>query len=111
MINAFMISSIMPRVVILRGVMPIGIKLNVVMLSVVWVNGTTMIVFMMSDIRMNVVMLNGIMMSGIMLMEQSTLKNVNNNLNTNIYTYLEISGGQNSNLYLNVVHSFNTSVS
>ncbi len=31
-------------------------------------------------------------------------------LNTNIYSYLETSGGQSSNLYLNVVHFFNTSV-
>jgi hypothetical protein len=29
---------------------------------------------------------------------------------TNIYSYLETSGGQGSNLYLNVVHFFNTSV-
>jgi len=36
-------------------------------------------------------------------MEQRTLKNVNNCLNTNIYYYLETSGGQNSNLYLNIV--------
>ncbi len=37
-------------------------------------------------------------------------KNVNNCLNTNIYSYLETSGGQSSNLYLNVVHFFNTIV-
>ncbi len=37
-------------------------------------------------------------------------KNVNNCLNTNIYSYLETSGAQCSNLYLNVVHFFNTSV-
>ncbi len=37
------------------------------------------------------------------------LKNVNNYLITNIYSYLETSGGQSSNLYLNVVHFFNTS--
>ncbi len=37
-------------------------------------------------------------------------KNVNNYLNTNIYSYLEASSGQSSNLYLNVVHFFNTSV-
>ncbi len=37
-------------------------------------------------------------------------KNVNNYLNTNIDSYLETSGGQSSNLYLNVVHVFNTSV-
>jgi hypothetical protein len=39
------------------------------------------------------------------LMEQRTLKNVSN-LNTNIYSYLETSYGQSSNLYLNVVHFF-----
>jgi len=38
------------------------------------------------------------------------LKNVNNYLNTNIYSYLETQGGQSSNLYSNVVHFFNTSV-
>jgi hypothetical protein len=43
-------------------------------------------------------------------MEQHTLKNVNNYLNNKIYSYLETSGGQRSNLYLNVVHFFNTSV-
>ncbi len=37
------------------------------------------------------------------------LKNVNNCLNTNIYCYLDASDGQNSKLYLNVVH-FLTSV-
>jgi hypothetical protein len=37
-------------------------------------------------------------------------KNVNNRLNTRIYSYLETSGGQSSNLYLNVVHFFNASV-
>ncbi len=37
-------------------------------------------------------------------------KNVNNCLNTNIYSYLETSGGQSSNLYLYVIHFFNTSV-
>ncbi len=39
-------------------------------------------------------------------MEQYTLKIKNNCLNTNIYSYLETFGGQSSNLYLNVVHSF-----
>jgi hypothetical protein len=43
-------------------------------------------------------------------MEQHTLRNVNNHLNTNIYNYLETSGGQSSNQYLKVVHFFNTSV-
>ncbi len=43
--------------------------------------------------------------------EQRALQNVSNYLNTNIYSYLETSGGQSSNLYFNVVHFFNTSVS
>jgi hypothetical protein len=42
-------------------------------------------------------------------MEQHTLRSVNNCLNTNIYSSLETSGGQSSNLYINVVHFFNTS--
>jgi len=37
-------------------------------------------------------------------------KNVNNCLNTNIYSYLETSGGKSSNLYLNIAQIFNTSV-
>ncbi len=44
------------------------------------------------------------------LPEQHAFKNVNNSLNTNIYSYLETSDGQNCNLYLNVIHCFNTSV-
>jgi hypothetical protein len=43
-------------------------------------------------------------------MEEHALKNVNNYLNPNIYSHLETSGGQSPNLYLNVVHFFNTSV-
>ncbi len=43
-------------------------------------------------------------------MEQRALKNVNNFLNTNIYSYLETSSGQSYHLYLNVVHFFDTSV-
>jgi hypothetical protein len=39
-------------------------------------------------------------------MEHNALRSVNNGLNTNIYSYLETSGGQSSNLYLNVVHFF-----
>jgi hypothetical protein len=42
-------------------------------------------------------------------MEQLTFKNVNNSLNANIYLYLETSGGQSSNHFLNVVH-FSTPV-
>jgi hypothetical protein len=43
-------------------------------------------------------------------MEQRTLKTVSNFWNTNICSFLEKSGGQSSNLYLNVAHFFNTSV-
>ncbi len=43
-------------------------------------------------------------------MEQYDLKNLNNCWNAKFYFYLETSGGQNSNVYLNVVHFFNTSV-
>ncbi len=43
-------------------------------------------------------------------MEEHALKNVNNHLNTNIYSYLKTSGGQSYNLYLNVVQFFNASV-
>ncbi len=42
-------------------------------------------------------------------MEQRTLKNASNYLNTNICSCSEISGGQSFNLYLHVVHFFNTS--
>jgi hypothetical protein len=44
-------------------------------------------------------------------MEKHALKNVSNCLNTNIYSYLETSDGQSSNLYLNGFPFFNTSVS
>jgi len=43
-------------------------------------------------------------------MEQNALENVNSCLNTNIYSYLQTSGGQTSNVYLIVVDFFNTSV-
>ncbi len=41
-------------------------------------------------------------------MEQRTLKNANNWWKSNIYFYLETSGCQSLNLYLNVVNFFNT---
>jgi hypothetical protein len=43
-------------------------------------------------------------------MEQHTVKNVNNCLNTKIYSNLETSGGQSSNTYLDVAHFFKTRV-
>ncbi len=39
-------------------------------------------------------------------MEQRAFYNVNNGLNTNIYSYLEASGGQSPIPYLNAVHFF-----
>jgi hypothetical protein len=44
------------------------------------------------------------------MMEQRALNHVNNCLIANSYSYLETSGGQSFNIYLNVVHFFNTSV-
>jgi hypothetical protein len=38
-------------------------------------------------------------------MAQCAFKNVNNGLSTNIYSYLETSGGQSYNLFLNVAHT------
>ncbi len=43
-------------------------------------------------------------------MEQRAFKNVSNCFNTTNCSYLETSGGQSSNPYLNVVHFFNASV-
>jgi hypothetical protein len=43
-------------------------------------------------------------------MEQHALKNLNNCLNNNIYSYLQTSAGQSYNLYLNVVDFFNISI-
>jgi hypothetical protein len=40
----------------------------------------------------------------------ASFKNVNNCLNTNIYSYLEASGDHIYNLYLNIVHFFSTPV-
>jgi len=43
-------------------------------------------------------------------MEQNALKDVNSCWNTKITFYLETSGGQSSNLYLNFIYIFNTCV-
>jgi hypothetical protein len=43
-------------------------------------------------------------------MEQHALKNLNNYLNTNIFSYLETFGGQSFNLYITVVPFLNTNV-
>ncbi len=46
----------------------------------------------------------------LVLMEQHAFKNVNNSLNTNVYSYSETSNCEICNLYLNIIHFFNTSV-
>jgi hypothetical protein len=43
-------------------------------------------------------------------MERHILEIANNWLNINIYSYLDTSGCQSYDLYLNVAHFFNTSV-
>jgi hypothetical protein len=48
--------------------------------------------------------------SATIVLEQRASKNVNNSLNTRIYSCLETSGSQSSNLHLNVVHFFNAIV-
>ncbi len=53
---------------------------------------------------------NEIYDTGPYAMEQRILENVNNCMNTNIYSYLETSGNQSYILYLNVVNFFNTRV-
>ncbi len=44
------------------------------------------------------------------LLRHGIEQHVNNCLHTNISSYLETSGGQSSNLYLNVIHFFKTSI-
>jgi hypothetical protein len=51
-----------------------------------------------------------VLLKPILLMELRTFKNVNNCLNNNIYSNLETSVGQSSNLDLNIVHFINTSL-
>jgi hypothetical protein len=76
------------------------IMLNVVMLSVVapFVRASlfSLVYYVLERLE---TLLNG----------TARLNNANNCLNTNMSSYLETSGGQSSNLYLNVVHIFNTS--
>ncbi len=50
------------------------------------------------------------MKSGIFVMEQCALRNVNNCLYTNVYSFLETSDGICYNPYLNVVHFFDNTV-
>jgi hypothetical protein len=75
------------------------IILNVIMLSVIMLN----ILTPKSDIRDLCLIILALVM-------EQRFKNVSNCWNTNIYSYLGTSGGQNTNLYLNVVHFFIISV-
>ncbi len=45
---------------------------------------------------------------GPIIIDEDKMEHVNNCLNSNIYSYLETSGGQSSYPYLNVVHCLNT---
>jgi hypothetical protein len=83
------------RLSIVRPVVEIGSK--------IWKNRRNF------DIYLTSLML-GIWADHQLAMERCALKNVNSCLNTNIDSYLETSSGQSFNLYLNVVHIFNTSV-
>ncbi len=49
-------------------------------------------------------------MAKLKLMKHHTLKNTYSCSYTKIFFYLEPASGQNSNLYLNVVHFFNTNI-
>ncbi len=60
--------------------------------------------------RMTLYIIDNSLMAPLSIMEQRTLKNVNNYLNISICSYLETSGGQSTNLYLDVVHFFNASI-
>ncbi len=55
-------------------------------------------------IVINILVATLIIKQNCLSIEQRALKNVNNCLNTNIYSYLEMSGGQSYNFYLNVFH-------
>ncbi len=78
--------------------------LNVI-LSVIMLN-----VIILSVVTLNVIMLRVVGPFQRVSMEQHVLKNVNSFLNTKYTFYFETSGGQNSTLYLNVVHFFDISV-
>jgi hypothetical protein len=73
-------------------------------------NKTPSLVQSSKNSQKNIILTNTLAFLSRQTMEQHTLKTVNNCLNTNIYSYIETSGGQDSNLYLNVVHFFNASV-
>ncbi len=70
----------------------------------------TIVYFFMHLLHLKtVVLLHWCLICGVLL-EGHALKNVNNCLNTNIYSYLETPGGESSNLYLNFVYFTSISV-
>jgi hypothetical protein len=91
--------------------MPSAVMLSVNMLNVIMLNVIILIGIMLNVIILIAIMLIVMAPSKIQcIMEQGALKIVNNCLNTNIYSYLETSGGQRYCQYLCVVHFFNNSV-
>ncbi len=82
------------------------------MLDLIILSAVLLCVLMLNAVMLSVVFLCVILLSDVVLyaMEQYALENVNKYLNTNVYSYLETSGGQSSNLHLNVVHFFNTGI-
>ncbi len=59
-----------------------------------------------SNHQQSINLMNTYIENRIQVMELHAFKNVNNCLNTNIYSYLETSGGQSYNPYLNAVYFF-----
>jgi hypothetical protein len=68
---------------------------------------TIVIVFVM---KVTMAMAVNYIARGIFYNGKARFKNANNELKPNIYSYSETSCGQSSNLYLNVIHIFNTNV-
>jgi hypothetical protein len=74
------------------------------LLSIIWIDQANLLHFI------SIIYIALVIFKYLLSMAKHTLKNINNNFNTNIYSYLETFGGQSSNLYVNVVHIFNTGV-
>jgi hypothetical protein len=79
----------MPSVVMLRFVKLSGIILSAVMLSVFFMLSVVKIIL---PLQWHLIVPNGTLrlILTLSIMEQNTFKNVNNCLNTNIYSYLEV---------------------
>jgi hypothetical protein len=124
MLSVIMLIVIMLIVIMLIVIMVIVIMVIVIMLSVIMLIVIMLIVIMLIVVRPFITLpllcvstpnksqYNATLKCSLVInsMEQCALKDVNNCLNTNTYFYLEKSGGQSSNLYINVAHFFNASV-